>query len=300
MIADNDNIFTQTIRNTPFATKSFIFVFVILFLLQILVDVPQTINICVLPYDILFGEIWRLLTASFFHLDLLHLVFNTISFHTIGSQIESSLGSTKFIYLCLIPFSILCNLLATVLLLILGTIDVSMASTCSAGFSAVIFSLLCFQSVIQPSYKLFGYFTISSKLYPWILLVLLQILLPKVSFIGHLCGIIMGHLYVWGYLKYVTPSQSFFRSLDEKSSLKWIQSKSLSSFVNTPDFDVFEGAASSSTPSLPLPIWQGSSSSTQTSSTPSSTTEEPRTSTGSSSMPFSGKGYVLGSANTSS
>jgi hypothetical protein len=38
------------------------------------------------------------------------------------------------------------------------------------------------------SQSLFGIFDVPAKIYPWILLILIQLLMPGASFIGHLSG----------------------------------------------------------------------------------------------------------------
>jgi hypothetical protein len=44
------------------------------------------------------------------------------------------------------------------------------------------------------SRSVFGFFSVPAKLYPWVLLVLLQLLMPGISFLGHLGGILSGYL----------------------------------------------------------------------------------------------------------
>ena len=47
--------------------------------------------------------------------------------------------------------------------------------------------------------------------YPWALLVFWQLLMPGVSFWGHLGGLMAGEAYVRGWLKALIPSQSLFQ-----------------------------------------------------------------------------------------
>lgn len=47
-------------------------------------------------------------------------------------------------------------------------------------------------------------------MYPWALLVFWQLLMPGVSFWGHLGGLIAGEAYVRGWLKALVPSQRIF------------------------------------------------------------------------------------------
>jgi GlpG protein len=49
--------------------------------------------------DIRRGEIWRLVTPAFMHVDPLHLVFNMIWFYLFGSQIERRQGALRLVLL---------------------------------------------------------------------------------------------------------------------------------------------------------------------------------------------------------
>lgn len=49
------------------------------------------------------------------------------------------------------------------------------------------------------------------QVYPWALLVFWQLLMPGVSFWGHLGGLMAGEAYVRGWLKALMPSQSLFQ-----------------------------------------------------------------------------------------
>lgn len=46
--------------------------------------------------NILQGQVWRLLTPVFLHGDLMHIIFNMLWLQSLGSQIESKLGTPRF------------------------------------------------------------------------------------------------------------------------------------------------------------------------------------------------------------
>lgn len=52
--------------------------------------------------DIRRGEVWRLATPAFMHVDLIHLVFNMIWFYIFGSQIERRQGPLRLVWLVLV------------------------------------------------------------------------------------------------------------------------------------------------------------------------------------------------------
>ena len=73
--------------------------------------------------------------------------------------------------------------------------------------------------------RIFGLFSVPRKWYAIVYLILMSVLIPGVSFVGHLCGIISGYLFVFGYLNWLIPmhclvavEKSFVGSLMKKSS----------------------------------------------------------------------------------
>jgi len=73
---------------------------------------------------------------------------------------------------------------------------------CCIGFSGIIFALLVVNigQTQSRTTSIFGFFNVPTKLYPWALLVIFQLLMPGVSFLGHLSGILVGYLYTYGFL----------------------------------------------------------------------------------------------------
>jgi len=41
--------------------------------------------------------------------------------------------------------------------------------------------------------SLYGLIQVPTKIYPWVLLIILQIILPNVSLLGHLSGMLIGY-----------------------------------------------------------------------------------------------------------
>jgi GlpG protein len=47
-------------------------------------------------YDVLHGEVWRLVTPIFLHFNFIHILFNMLWLHELGSQIEMRRGTLRF------------------------------------------------------------------------------------------------------------------------------------------------------------------------------------------------------------
>jgi hypothetical protein len=48
------------------------------------------------------------------------------------------------------------------------------------------------------------------------MLLIMQLLMRRVSFLGHLSGMIVGYAYYFGMLKFVVPAQTFFAECERK------------------------------------------------------------------------------------
>ncbi len=59
--------------------------------------------------------------------------------------------------------------------------------------------------------SVFGLFVLPAKYYPWVLLVVWQLLMPGVSFLGHLGGVAAGQAFAWGWLRWALPPASAFQ-----------------------------------------------------------------------------------------
>ncbi|MGH2709950.1 MAG: rhomboid family intramembrane serine protease [Actinomycetota bacterium] len=85
-----------------------------------------------IPVLIAQGEWWRLITAIFLHIGILHLAFNSLALFVFGGLIESALGSTRMLILYLVT-----GFAASVASFTFGASGVA-----AAGASGAIFGLL--------------------------------------------------------------------------------------------------------------------------------------------------------------
>ena len=157
------------------------------------------------------GEAWRLFTSALFHAGLFHLAINMISHVSLGGELERRLGTLKFLAVTLLIM--LCSSVMYIVICLalsqLGSRTFWFNYT-SVGFSGVLFGYAAIESLLptaSPTRSVFGLFEVPTKWYPWLLMLILQILLPNVSLLGHLAGLLCGTVYSVGGCAYFVPSR---------------------------------------------------------------------------------------------
>jgi hypothetical protein len=119
------------------------------------------------------------------------------------------LGSSAFASL-LALYTPLCGVLYVALAYAAGGVtgDGGWAAQSAVGFSGVLFALAVDESALTPAptRSVFGLLSVPTRLYPWVLMLVLQLLLPNISFLGHLAGILAGSLHAAGGLAWALPS----------------------------------------------------------------------------------------------
>ncbi|XP_037402236.1 rhomboid-related protein 4 isoform X2 [Pygocentrus nattereri] len=149
------------------------------------------------------GDWYRLLLSPFHHVDDWHLYFNMVSLLWKGIKLETRLGGAWFAYL-LSVFSLLTGLVYLLLEAGLAqlTEDQSFAMQCAVGFSGVLFGLKVVNNHYNPGeVKYIMGVPVASRYACWVELILIHIMNPGTSFVGHLAGILVGLLYTAGPLQ---------------------------------------------------------------------------------------------------
>ena len=216
----------ENLSNTPAATLFIVGTCVSIYTFQIICE-PNVHNFTMNPRQIIYlHEYYRIITSTIFHANFMHIGMNMMSFIAIGSTLERQFGTVWH------AFTILWSIFLTaavyiftayILYFCFGTEGLMYQH--SVGFSGVIFHLSVIQSNLNQhsTRSLFGMINVPSASYPWVLLVVLQFLMPNLSFMGHLAGIIVGTLQVHGLLKYIFPTKEFMRACDEGVMCQRIQ-----------------------------------------------------------------------------
>jgi membrane associated rhomboid family serine protease len=168
-------------------------------------------------------EIWRTFTGSTAHFDLWHLGLNMMSLLALGKELEG-----RQLYTSVSFFMYNCSLIPLVAAIWLGLQYLLQQyrpnqfdpHRPTVGYSGVLFAwmvvaslgqrntcpLIFLPNVCFPTYTILG--MVHFNVGPLIQLVVLQVILPRVSFTGHLAGIIAGFLLHWGWLpiRYYQPA----------------------------------------------------------------------------------------------
>lgn len=160
---------------------------------------------CISVQKVWYQHQWkRIFTSPFLHSSDFHLYYNMASFIWKAISLEKHFGSAYFAYMVAV-FSIATNLLYLVInealaeLLEWGWTRQS----CAVGFSGVLFALKVVTTHLHPagmSYVM-GVIPVPMRLACWVELVLISVLFPHVSFVGHLSGILIGLAFVSGPLR---------------------------------------------------------------------------------------------------
>jgi membrane associated rhomboid family serine protease len=139
----------------PLFTKILMFFCVILYILQLLTDFPQTQSVCFSPYDLIinYSHFYRMLTAIFFHAGIMHILFNMMAHLSLGTTLEIKLGTTH-VFLSVIFFGVFAASFQLVLGSILyyfpnftmwiqntlGKWIITQIFSCGIGYSGVLFA----------------------------------------------------------------------------------------------------------------------------------------------------------------
>ncbi|ETO31852.1 hypothetical protein RFI_05265 [Reticulomyxa filosa] len=158
-------------------------------------------EVCLIPVLVFnYHEYIRIFLSPFFHGDNWHLYYNMVSLLWKGKQLEESpMGSNRFLFFVLIAIpatSILHLAIAQMASSFFGADQY--VHQCCVGFSGILFAMKVILTYNSPGYAEYWGLHIPMKYLAWFELVLIQMVTPNASLLGHLCGILVGLLYVRG------------------------------------------------------------------------------------------------------
>jgi membrane associated rhomboid family serine protease len=130
------------------------------------------------PRAVADGAWWQLLTAGFLHIGPIHLAFNMIALWVIGRDLEQFLGSFRFLVVYLV------SLLGGSLVVLLF----ENAASSTAGASGAVFGLMGGFAVVLMKMRL----SPRPALTIILLNVVISFVVPNISILGHLGGLVFG------------------------------------------------------------------------------------------------------------
>lgn len=159
----------------------------------------------------------RFFLSPFYHVGEPHLVYNMLSLLWKGIQLETSMGSSEFASMvaALLTMSQGITLLLAKSLLLFFDYEKPFYSEYAVGFSGVLFAMKVVLNSQSENYTYVHGLVVPARYAAWAELVLIQIFVPGVSFLGHLGGILAGILYLKlkGSFSGLDPLTSVVRNL---------------------------------------------------------------------------------------
>lgn len=155
------------------------------------------------------GHYWRVLSAAFSHLDLMHLLFNMSSLLSLGQVMEAAMGSVYYlrVTVLLIAASTAITLGMThVLIHRMGRTEYEERN--AVGYSCVVFGWMAIHALIGAEHSVavpFLGIEVPVVLTPFLSLFVTQIIVRRASFMGHLAGIVAGYAIGVGLFAWLTP-----------------------------------------------------------------------------------------------
>ncbi|XP_060190136.1 rhomboid-like protein 14, mitochondrial isoform X1 [Lycium barbarum] len=170
---------------------------------------PTTDQVWFNPHLIFkYKDLKRFFLSPFFHINESHLVYNMLSLLWKGIQLETSMGSAEFTSMVatLVSMSQGVTLLLAKSLLIFFDYERPYYNEYSLGFSGVLFAMKVVANAQSDEYTYIHGLMVPTRYAAWAELILIQMFVPGVSFLGHLGGILAGLLYLRLKASYSGPN----------------------------------------------------------------------------------------------
>lgn len=161
---------------------------------------PSVAEGCLRPSAFWHGVDWvRVVFSPFLHGNEWHIYHNMSSLLYKGFNLELAMGSVPYglLVLYLVLASEFLYLAISAVLTGMGFLAAERAHTCVIGFSAVLFGMKVVLDRNSAGDSYVWGIRVPTRFAAWLELVTIQMVAgPQTSFLGHLCGILAGHLYV--------------------------------------------------------------------------------------------------------
>ncbi|CAL5874401.1 uncharacterized protein PFLUO_LOCUS8697 [Penicillium psychrofluorescens] len=169
------------------------------------------------PDDVWPTQMYRLNTYPFIHAGFWHVLLNILALTPLLERFEAEHGTLTAVALFMGPLSTF-----PAGLYILGEKFILHRNTPVVGSSIWVFLLLGSESIrtfkSNPHFSL-GPYKIPTWTSPLLACAFVSILISNVSFLGHLCAVLVGYLFGLGYLKIFVPPEKVLRWIEGKLNL---------------------------------------------------------------------------------
>ncbi|KAL3426168.1 rhomboid protein 2 [Phlyctema vagabunda] len=201
----------------PLLTRAVVLIIILLWLVSLapVWDVQQWGAL--IPKEIGITSMYRTNTFPLVHAGFLHTLFNLVAVTPLLERFEAEYGTLTTLALFFGPLSTIPAILYTIIERgLLGM------NTTVLGASTWVFTLLAMEAIktykTNPNFTL-GTTQIPTWITPLVLVLFTSVLIPHTSFLGHVCGLLVGYGWGLGYLKFLAPPEKILRWIEGKMNL---------------------------------------------------------------------------------
>ena len=188
---EDNKLYEKTFKKKKIVfTNALIFINVVIFMVTYVLANANLSSAALVRFGASFapliksGELWRLITAAFLHVGIVHLLVNMYSLYIIGTQVETYIGKYKFLAIYLV------SAISGVLMSCIFNPNVV-----SAGASGAIFGLLGSLVYFGYHYRLYLGSVLKNQIIPIIVLnLVLGFIIPGIDNAAHIGGLVGGYL----------------------------------------------------------------------------------------------------------
>lgn len=131
------------------------------------------------------GEVWRLVTANFLHIGLMHLLFNMAIYYQFGNLLESVLKPWQYVIV----------IIASMLTTTIASFFFTNSNGLSAGWSGVLFGMMGAFIVLAWFFpQRFGNYSKQVIMPILIMNIVLGFINPSTNWVGHFGGLVGGFI----------------------------------------------------------------------------------------------------------
>ncbi|CDR44024.1 CYFA0S13e01794g1_1 [Cyberlindnera fabianii] len=183
----------------------------LIYIANFVVDINAHISLS--PSSLFNLDLNRLSFYQVGHLGLLHLLFNIFGLLPMICRFERTHGT--------VYTGVMLNLFAVFAAIPYCTIGYFLTSASVLGSSGWFFSFLAYfayeESKVKPTIQLTPTHTFPTLFIPFVTLLVIGILMPGSSLLGHLFGLLVGYAYSFGYMNKLVPPSWIIEKIEEKA-----------------------------------------------------------------------------------